>query len=58
MHVREKQYFVDEQCVGQITMWHNEHKIEPVDGGVLRNGIKFYKPPFRILGSFTNTFFI
>jgi ligand-binding SRPBCC domain-containing protein len=52
--VKEKEYFVDEQRVGPYSMWHHEHKIEPVDGGVLMTDIVSYKPPFGILGSIAN----
>ena len=52
--VKEKQYFVDEQRVGPYSMWHHEHKIEPIEGGVLMTDIVSYKPPFGILGSIAN----
>ena len=56
--VKEKEYFVDEQRVGPYAMWHHEHKIEPIEGGVLMTDIVSYKPPFGILGSIANTFLI
>jgi ligand-binding SRPBCC domain-containing protein len=52
--VKEKEYFVDEQRVGPYSMWHHEHKIEPIEGGVLMTDIVSYKPPFGILGSIAN----
>lgn len=57
-HVKEKEYFVDEQRVGPYAMWHHEHKIEPIDGGVLMTDIVSYKPPFGILGSIANAILI
>jgi ligand-binding SRPBCC domain-containing protein len=57
-HVKEKEYFVDEQRVGPYTMWHHEHKIEPIEGGVLMTDIVSYKPPFGILGSIANSVLI
>jgi ligand-binding SRPBCC domain-containing protein len=57
-HVKEKEYFVDEQRVGPYAMWHHEHKIEPIEGGVLMTDIVSYKPPFGILGSIANTLLI
>jgi len=57
-HVKEKEYFVDEQRIGPYAMWHHEHKLEPVDGGVLMTDIVSYRPPFFILGSIANTLFI
>jgi ligand-binding SRPBCC domain-containing protein len=53
-HVKEKEYFVDEQRVGPYSIWHHEHKIEPIEGGVLMTDIVSYKPPLGILGSIAN----
>ena len=57
-HVKEKEYFVDEQRVGPYTMWHHEHFIEPTKKGVLMSDIVSYQPPFGILGSIANSFLI
>ncbi|MFW5756828.1 MAG: SRPBCC family protein [Tangfeifania sp.] len=57
-HVKEKEYFVDEQRSGPYSMWHHEHKIEPVKGGVLMTDIVSYKPPLGLLGSIANSFII
>lgn len=57
-HVREKEYFVDEQRIGPYSMWHHEHKLDPVDGGVLMTDIVSYQPPFLILGNIANALFI
>jgi ligand-binding SRPBCC domain-containing protein len=56
--VKEKVYFVDEQRVGPYSMWHHEHKIESVEGGVLMTDIVSYKPPFGFLGSIANSILI
>jgi ligand-binding SRPBCC domain-containing protein len=56
--VKEKEYFVDEQRVGPYSMWHHEHKIEPIEGGVLMSDIVSYKPPFGFLGSIANSVLI
>jgi ligand-binding SRPBCC domain-containing protein len=57
-HVREKEYFVDEQRIGPYSMWHHEHRIEPIAGGVLMTDIVTYQPPNGILGALANTLFI
>lgn len=57
-HVRDKQFFVDEQRKGPYTMWHHQHKIEAIDGGVLMTDIVSYIPPFGILGDIANALFI
>lgn len=56
--VKEKEYFVDEQRVGPYSMWHHEHKIEPIESGVLMTDIVSYQPPFGILGSIANSMLI
>lgn len=57
-HVRDKEYFVDEQRIGPYRMWHHEHKIEPVEGGVLMSDIVSYKPPCGFLGAIANSLII
>ena len=57
-HVRELEYFVDEQRIGPYSMWHHEHKIESIPNGVLMTDIVTYQPPLGILGAIANTFFI
>ena len=57
-HVKEKSYFVDEQRVGPYSVWHHEHRIEPIEGGVLMNDIITYKPPLGFLGAIANRFII
>jgi ligand-binding SRPBCC domain-containing protein len=56
--VKEKEYFVDEQRVGPYTVWHHEHKIEAIEGGVLMTDIVSYKPPLWFLGSVANSVLI
>jgi ligand-binding SRPBCC domain-containing protein len=56
--VKEIEYFVDEQRIGPYSMWHHEHKIEPIEGGVLMTDIVSYKPPFGIFGSIANSVLI
>ena len=57
-HVKEKEFFVDEQRIGPYSMWHHQHKIEPIENGVLMSDIVTYKPPFGILGNLSNQLFI
>ena len=57
-HVKELEYFVDEQRIGPYAMWHHQHKIEPIEGGVLMTDIVTYQPPMGILGAIANSFII
>ncbi|WP_026934926.1 SRPBCC family protein [Christiangramia echinicola] len=53
-HVREGEYFVDEQRFGPYALWHHKHFIKPIDGGVEMEDIIDYKLPFGILGQLTH----
>ena len=57
-HVRDLQYFVDEQRVGPYSIWHHQHFIEPISNGVLMRDIVSYEPPFGFLGAIANSLMI
>ena len=57
-HVREGEFFVDEQRVGPYAHWHHQHILEETEEGVLMKDIVSYRPPFGILGAIANTFMI
>lgn len=57
-HMKDCEYFVDEQRIGPYKMWHHQHKIEPIEGGVLMTDIVTYQPPLGILGAIANSLFI
>lgn len=43
--VKDKEFFVDEQRMGPYKMWHHQHKIEAIEGGVLMTDIVSYNLP-------------
>lgn len=49
-HVREGEYFVDEQRFGPYSFWHHKHFIKSVKGGVEIEDVIDYKLPFGLLG--------
>ena len=57
-HIRDKEYFVDEQRVGPYKIWHHQHILEPIENGVLMKDIISYQPPFGILGNIANQWMI
>jgi ligand-binding SRPBCC domain-containing protein len=57
-HVRDKEFFVDEQRVGPYALWHHQHTIKQTPEGVLMSDIVTYAPPFGILGRIANALFI
>ncbi|SDR74252.1 SRPBCC family protein [Gramella sp. MAR_2010_147] len=57
-HVREGEYFVDEQRFGPYALWHHKHFIKPVPGGVEMEDIIDYKLPFGVLGQMVHPFMV
>ena len=57
-HVKEKEYFVDEQRIGPYKIWHHEHIFEVKEEGVLMTDIITYVPPFSFLGTIANLILI
>ena len=49
-HVKEGEYFVDEQRFGPYALWHHKHFIKEIDGGIEMEDIIDYKVPMGILG--------
>tara|TARA_R110002020_G_scaffold38744_8_gene116043 strand:+ start:546 stop:1007 length:462 start_codon:yes stop_codon:yes gene_type:complete len=57
-HVKDQEYFVDEQRVGPYKLWHHQHFLRATPEGTLMEDMVTYQPPFGILGSFTNKLLI
>lgn len=53
-HVKEPEFFVDEQRLGPFSMWHHQHKLESIEGGVLMTDIVSYRPPMGFIGTLAN----
>jgi ligand-binding SRPBCC domain-containing protein len=53
-HIRDKEFFIDEQRIGPYTMWHHQHLIRPIENGVLMTDIVSYQPPFGVIGAIAN----
>lgn len=49
-HVKEGEYFVDEQRFGPYSLWHHKHFIKEIEGGVEMEDIIDYKLPLGVLG--------
>ncbi|MCH2083502.1 MAG: SRPBCC family protein [Saprospiraceae bacterium] len=57
-HVRDRQYFIDEQRFGPYALWHHQHHFELVDGGVKMTDILNYKVPYGVIGNIANAVFV
>ena len=49
-HVREPDFFVDEQRSGPYRFWHHQHHFRAVAGGVEMTDLVHYQVPFGHLG--------
>lgn len=49
-HVKDNEYFVDEQRFGPYALWHHKHFIKEIKGGVEMEDIIDYKIPLGIIG--------
>jgi ligand-binding SRPBCC domain-containing protein len=57
-HVKEGEYFVDEQREGPYGLWHHQHHFEAVAGGVKMTDIVHYSLPLGILGRVAHALFV
>ncbi len=57
-HVKDLEYFVDEQRFGPYSLWHHKHFIREIEGGVEMEDIVDYKLPFGILGQMVHPFLV
>lgn len=57
-HVKEGEYFVDEQRFGPYALWHHQHHFKAIKGGVLMNDILNYAIPYGFIGRLSNTVFV
>jgi ligand-binding SRPBCC domain-containing protein len=57
-HVKEGEYFVDEQRFGPYALWHHQHHFRPIAGGVEMTDLIHYKIPLGWLGDIANSLFV
>ena len=49
-HVKELEYFVDEQRFGPYALWHHKHFIQPCSEGTIMEDVIDYKLPMGFIG--------
>jgi len=57
-HVKDMEYFVDEQRFGPYALWHHQHHFKEIKGGVHMTDILTYAIPYGILGRLANTILV
>lgn len=57
-HIKEKEYFIDEQRFGPYRFWHHEHHFRQTKNGVLMTDILHYDVGKWVFGEVANKFFV
>ena len=57
-HVKDKEYFIDEQRFGPYALWHHKHFFKAIPGGVEMIDFLDYKLPLGILGNIAHSLFV
>lgn len=57
-HVKDREFFIDEQRFGPYRLWHHQHHFREVPGGVEMTDIVHYKVPLGFLGRLANRLFV
>ncbi len=57
-HVKDREYFVDEQRFGPYALWHHQHWFEETKEGVLMKDHVSYALPLGFLGRMANAIFV
>jgi ligand-binding SRPBCC domain-containing protein len=57
-HVKDDEYFIDEQRYGPYSLWHHQHHFKKIENGIEMTDIVHYKIPLWLLGDAANALFI
>ena len=57
-HVKDHEYFIDEQRFGPYALWHHKHFFKTVPGGIEMTDFLDYKLPLGILGNIAHALFV
>ena len=57
-HVKENEYFIDEQRFGPYKLWHHKHSFVKTENGVEMTDVVNYVLPFGILGEIAHNLFL
>src|ERR1035437_931929 len=57
-HIKELDYFIDEQRIGPYKIWHHEHHFKPVNGGVMMTDLLHYDIGKSVFGWLAGVLFV
>jgi ligand-binding SRPBCC domain-containing protein len=58
IHMKEKEYFVDEQRFGPYALWHPQHHFKEVEGGIVMTDIVNYAISYGFIGRMANSLIV
>lgn len=53
-HVKDGEYFIDEQRFGPYSFWHHQHHFKQVENGIEMTDLLHYKIPYYFVGDIAN----
>ena len=56
-HIKDGEYFIDEQRFGPYALWHHQHHFKEVKSGILMTDLLYYAVPLGWLGRLANAAF-
>ena len=57
-HIKDQEYFIDEQRFGPYAIWHHEHHFEAIKGGAKMRDVLTYGIPYGVIGRLSNTILV
>lgn len=57
-HVKDMEYFIDEQRFGPFAFWHHKHFFKEIPGGVEMSDFLHYAVPFGVIGRIANSLMV
>jgi ligand-binding SRPBCC domain-containing protein len=57
-HIKDREYFIDEQRFGPYSFWHHQHHFREAGNGVEMTDIVHYKLPLWFLGDIANSLMV
>ena len=57
-HVRDQEYFIDEQRLGPYALWHHKHFFKEIPGGIEMTDFLDYKLPLGFIGNIAHALFV
>ena len=57
-HVKNEEYFIDEQRFGPYSLWHHQHHFTAIENGIEMTDIVHYKIPYWFVGDIANALIV